>query len=103
MKAPPPAYQAATPALSVDKAFYKRIAEGSGRRLVESFTIPIRSGRAWKVPAGHVFRIVTVEGPQVGDLNIWNADNPRERLWASRPRQLHAAPLTTLDRLCAAL
>jgi len=43
-----------------------------------------------------VFRIVTVEGPQVGDLNIWNAHNPRERLWASRTRQAPAAHVTTL-------
>jgi uncharacterized protein len=99
----PPAYQATTPALSVDKAFYKRIAEIGGRRLIESFTIPIRSGRAWKAPAGHVFRIVTVEGPQVGDLNIWNASNPRERLWASRTRQLQAAHVTTFDRLWSTL
>jgi uncharacterized protein YcgI (DUF1989 family) len=103
MKDHPPAYQATTPALSVDKAFYKRVSEGAGRRLVESFTIPIRSGRAWKVPAGHVFRIVTVEGPQVGDLNIWNANNPRERLWASRTRQLQAAHVTTFDRLWSTL
>ena len=103
MKDHPPAYQATTPALSVDKAFYRQIAEASGRRLVESFVIPIRSGRAWKVPAGHVFRIVTVEGPQVGDLNIWNASNPRERLWASRTRQLQAAHVTTFDRLWSTL
>src|SRR5438874_11632497 len=90
MKDHPPAYQATTPALSVDKAFYRRIAEAPGRKLVEQFVIPIRSGRAWKVPAGHIFRIVTVEGPQVGDLNIWNASNPRERPWASRTRPLHA-------------
>jgi hypothetical protein len=103
MKDHPPAYQATTPALTVDKALYRRIAEGTGRRLVESFTIPIRSGRAWKVPAGHVFRIVTVEGPQVGDLNIWNLHNPRERLWASRTRQLQAAHVTTFDRLWSTL
>ena len=42
---------------------------------------------AWHVPAGHVFRIVTIDGPQVGDLNIWNLHNPRERMWASRSRQ----------------
>ena len=52
MKDHPPAYQATTPALSVDKAFYRRIAEAPGRKLVEQFVIPIRSGRAWKVPAG---------------------------------------------------
>ena len=103
MKDHPPAYLATTPALSVDKAFYRRIAEAPGRKLVDRFTIPIRSGRAWKVPAGHVFRIVTVEGPQVGDLNIWNADNPRERLWASRTRQLQAAHVSVFDRLWSTL
>jgi uncharacterized protein YcgI (DUF1989 family) len=99
----PPAYQATTPALTIDKAFYRRVAEGGGRRLIESFTIPIRSGRAWTVPAGHVFRIVTVEGPQVGDLNIWNRHNPRERLWASRTRQLQAAHVSVFDRLWSTL
>ena len=32
-------------------------------------------GRAFDVPAGHFFRIVSIEGPQVGDLNLWNAAN----------------------------
>ena len=104
MKDHPAAYQANQgSALTIDKAFYKRIAEGGGRKLVESFTIPIRTGRAWKVPAGHVFRIVTIEGPQVGDLNIWSQHNPRERLWASRTRQLQAAHVTTFDRLWSTL
>ena len=104
MKDHPAAYQANEgSALTVDKAFYQRIAEAAGRKLVEQFTIPIRTGRAWKVPAGHVFRIVTVEGPQVGDLNIWNAHNPRERLWASRTRQLQAAHVTVFDRLWSTL
>ena len=97
----PAAYQAAEgSALDVDKAFYRRIAEErEARTQTESFVIPIRTGRAWEVPAGHVFRIVTQEGPQVGDLNIWNLHNPRERLWASRSRQLQAAHVTTYDRL----
>ena len=71
--------------------------------LVETVEVPIRTGRAWTVPAGHVFRIVAPEGPQVGDLNIWNRDNPRERLWASRTRQLQAAHVTTFDRLWSTL
>lgn len=104
MKDHPPAYQSTSGSvLEVDKAFYKRIAEAPGRRLVESLTIPIRTGRAWTVPAGHVFRIVTVEGPQVGDLNIWNRHNPRERLWASRTRQLQAAHVSVYDRLWSTL
>ena len=85
--------------LDVDRRFYSAIAEDGNRKLVESFIIPIRSGRAWKIPAGHVCRIVTVEGAQVADLNLWNANDPRERLWASRTRQLQAAHVTTFDRL----
>ena len=98
--APEPAYQAsAGGALDVDRAFYTRIAERTATEVVEQFEIPIRSGRAWVVPQGRVCRIVTVEGPQVADLNVWNAENPRERFWASRTRQLQATHVTTFDRL----
>ena len=73
------------------------------RTLVESIVVPIRSGYAWNVPAGHVFRIVTIEGPQVADLNMWNLHNPRERMWASRTRQLQQAHVSTFDRLWSTL
>ena len=85
--------------LDVDRDFYTAIAEDRGREKVDSFVIPIRSGRAWRIPAGHVCRIVTIEGPQVADLNLWNANDPRERLWAARTRQLQAAHVSTFNRL----
>lgn len=94
------AYQAtAGGPLDVNRDFYTAIAEDRGRELVETFHVPIRSGRAWHIPAGHVCRIVTIEGPQVADLNLWNANDPRERLWAARTRQLQAAHVTTFNRL----
>lgn len=94
------AYQAtAGGPLDVNRDFYAAVAADGGRELVESFVVPIRSGRAWRIPAGHVCRIVTIEGPQVADLNLWNADDPRERLWAARTRQLQAAHVTTFNRL----
>lgn len=71
--------------------------------LVESLVLPIRSGVGWKIPAGHVCRITTIEGPQVADLNLWNVNDPRERFWASRTKQLHAAHLTTFNRLWSTL
>lgn len=40
---------------------------------------------------------------RLGDLNIWNAHNPRERFWASRTKQLHASHVTTHDRLWSCL
>jgi uncharacterized protein YcgI (DUF1989 family) len=99
----PAAYQASPGSpLTPDRGFYDRVA-AAGRTLTERFTVPIRTGRAWEVPAGHVFRIVTTSGPQVGDLNIWNRHNPRERLWAARTRQLQAAHVTVYDRLWSTL
>ena len=59
------AYQGS--ALDVDEDFYGRIGKDTdNREIVDEFTVPIRSGQAWEVPAGHVCRITTVEGPQVG-------------------------------------
>ncbi|KAK1671622.1 hypothetical protein BDP55DRAFT_288468 [Colletotrichum godetiae] len=96
---PVPAYlPTAGSVLTVDKELYGS-AQQAKRVLVEEFTLPIRSGRAWKAPAGSIVRISTPEGPQVGDLNIWNAHNPRERFWASRTKQLHASHVSTGDRL----
>jgi len=86
-----------------DRAFYIRVAETTARELAEDFIIPIRSGKAWRVPAGHICRISTPEGPQVGDLNIWSLQNPREKFWASRTKQLHAAHVSTFDRLWSCL
>jgi uncharacterized protein YcgI (DUF1989 family) len=90
--------------LAVDRPFYDALArETTGRTLVDGFTVPIRSGRAWPVRAGQLCRIVTVEGPQVADFNCWNLHDPRERFWASRTKQLHAAHVSTYDRLWSTL
>jgi uncharacterized protein len=90
--------------LDVDRKLYGRIAAETGARtLVDRFVVPRRSGRAWPVRAGQLFRIVAVDGPQVADLNVWSLGNPRERFWASRTRQLHQAHVTTFDRLWSCL
>ncbi|WP_067479986.1 urea carboxylase-associated family protein [Nocardia amamiensis] len=101
MATPPATYQASSDGpLTVDRSFYDLIARKlEARELVERFSIPIRSGQAWEVPAGHVCRIVTVEGPQVGDFNVWNRHDPRERMWAARTRQLQRAHISTYDRI----
>jgi uncharacterized protein YcgI (DUF1989 family) len=96
---PAPAYQKPP----IDTKFYKSVADDETRTLIESFVIFPRSGRAWKVPAGHVFWLSTPEGPQVGDLNIWNFNNPRERFWAARTRQLQASHVSVGDRLWSVL
>jgi uncharacterized protein YcgI (DUF1989 family) len=101
MSYPHAAYQATTGgALDIDREFYQRFSAAPDRReLVDSFVIPIRSGHAWTLPQGHLCRIVTTEGPQVGDFNVWNRHDPRERMWAARTRQLQRAHVTTHDRI----
>lgn len=86
--------------------FYSELCKtgaGADRKLIHSYTIPPRSGYAWEVAAGCIFRLTTPTGPQVGDLNIWNRHNPRERFWASRTRQLHSSHVSVGDRLWSTL
>ncbi|KAF2143291.1 uncharacterized protein K452DRAFT_297049 [Aplosporella prunicola CBS 121167] len=106
--APQPAYLPAPGSILFPPTeLYSRIASTattpSAREPLTTLTIPPRSGAAWHVPAGSVFRLSTPEGPQVGDLNIWSAANPRERFWASRTRQLHASHVSIGDRLWSCL
>jgi len=82
-----------------DRALYGRIGnETSSRKLVERLTVAPRSGRAWPLRAGQVCRVVLVEGPQVGDLNLWNRHDPRERFWSGRTKQLQSAHMEVFDR-----
>ena len=43
------------------------------------------------------------EGPQVGDLNLWNAYDLTERFYSGKTRALHATHLSTGDRLWSTL
>lgn len=58
-----------------------------------------RDAATFNVPAGYFFRIVSVEGSQVGDLNLWNANNLSEQFFSGKTRQLHASHVSTGDRL----
>jgi hypothetical protein len=35
----------------INKAFYDKIRTSKSRQITQDFTIPIRTGQAWKVPA----------------------------------------------------
>ena len=70
---------------------------------ISETVVPPRAGRAFDVPAGHFFRIVSIEGSQVGDLNLWNAANLAERFYSGKTRALNATHLTTGSRLWSVL
>jgi len=61
--------------------------------------VPPREARLFEVAAGQVFRIRSVEGAQVGDLNLWSAANLHERFYSGKTRALHGTHLSTGDRL----
>ncbi len=61
--------------------------------------VPPRDARCFRVPAGHFFRIHSVEGPQVGDLNLFNADDLAERFYSGKTRALHGSHITTGARM----
>jgi len=58
-----------------------------------------RDASCFEVPAGHFFRISSVEGPQVGDLNLWNRDDLSERFYSGKTRALHGTHITTGERM----
>lgn len=65
---------------------------------VAEVIVPPRDARCWEVPAGHFCRIVSIEGSQVGDLNLWNAKDLTERFYSGKTRALHGTHLGVGDR-----
>ena len=61
--------------------------------------VPAREARCFDVPAGCFARLVSVEGPQVGDLNLWAAGDLSERFYSGKTRALHGTHLSTGDRM----
>lgn len=87
--------------IAADMALYARARERL-TRVSETLVAP-RTGRVIPVPAGHFLRIHSVEGPQVGDLNLWNAHDLSERFFSGKTRALHGTHVTTGHRLWSTL
>ncbi|WP_421905111.1 urea carboxylase-associated family protein [Mameliella sp.] len=71
----------------------------AGAEVTRTTYAPPRDACTFTVPAGQFFRITSVEGPQVGDLNLWNAHDLGERFYSGKTRALHGTHVTTGDRL----
>ena len=84
----------------VDLAALRKVREPA--KLARTLRVPPRDGGCIFVPAGAFFRIVSVEGPQVGDLNLWNAHDLTERFYSGKTRALHGTHLDAGDRLWSA-
>jgi uncharacterized protein YcgI (DUF1989 family) len=84
-----------------DLAAYQAAREGWEK--VDEMIVPPREARSFSVPAGSFFRIVSIEGPQVGDLNLWAAEDLNERFFSGKTRALHGTHLSTGDQLWSCL
>ena len=70
-----------------------------GAERVRAVVVPPRQAACFDVKAGEFFRISSVEGPQVGDLNLWNSNDISERFFSGKTRALHGTHVSTGDRL----
>lgn len=75
----------------------------AGYEKTDEVLVPPRDARCFRVPAGGAFRITSVEAPQVGDLNLWHADDLTERFFSGKTRALHGTHVSTGDRLWSVL
>ena len=80
-----------------DLALYARARAGAVK--VAEVIAPPREAACFEVAAGQFFRISCIEGPQVGDLNLWNAQDLGERFYSGKTRALHGTHVTTGERL----
>ena len=79
-----------------------RQARASAKKVNEVLVQP-RDARCFHAVAGQVFRISSIEGPQVGDLNLWAADNLAERFYSGKTRALHGTHITVGDRMWSSM
>ena len=78
-----------------------RAARKSAVKTSETLVAP-RDAACFTVPRGHFFRITSMEGPQVGDLNLWNAADLSERFYSGKTRALHGTHLGHGERMWSA-
>ena len=79
-----------------------RAARAGAEKIAEAVAAP-REAATWRVAAGQFFRVSSVEGPQVGDMNLWAAGDLSERFFSGKTRALHGSHVSTGDRLWSCL
>ena len=70
---------------------------------VDEIIIPPRDAKCFEIKAGYFFRIESIDGPQVGDLNLFNANNYKEKFYSGKTRALHGTHLSLKDQMWSSL
>ncbi len=83
-----------------DIAYYKRLLACRPKfKLKDKFMIQPENGRGFIVKSGQAFRVVEIEGPQIGDVWFYNEDDPKEHFWSNRTFVLEGAYLKRFNRI----
>ena len=61
--------------------------------------IPPRRAKTFEVKSGNFFRIESIEGPQVGDLNLFQLNNFDEKFYSGKTRALYGTHLSVGDKM----
>ena len=80
-----------------DMAIYQKARQDLS--LIDEIMIPPRDAKCFTIPQGYFARIICPESPQVGDLNLWNANDLTEKFYSGKTRALHGTHVSTGDQL----
>tara|TARA_B110000444_G_scaffold255893_1_gene291180 strand:- start:368 stop:1231 length:864 start_codon:yes stop_codon:yes gene_type:complete len=68
-------------------------------KIVTEIIVPPRDAKTFEVKKGQFFRIESIEGSQVGDLNLFKANNLDEKFYSGKTRALYGTHLSTGDKM----
>ncbi len=66
---------------------------------INEILIPPRDAKCFEVKRGNFFRIESIDGPQVGDLNLFNLNNLEEKFFSGKSRAFYGTHLSTGDKM----
>ena len=65
----------------------------------DEIIISPRDAKTFEVKSGDFFRIESIDGPQVGDLNLFQLDNFDEKFYSGKTRALYGTHLSVGDKM----
>ena len=66
---------------------------------INEVIIPPRDAKTFEVKSGNFFRIESIDGPQVGDLNLFQLNNLEEKFYSGKTRALYGTHLSVGDKM----
>ena len=85
---------------SIDQSNLKVLHEARKNiKKIDEIIIPPRDAKTFEVKFGNFFRIESIDGPQVGDFNLFKLDNLNERFYSGKSRALYGTHLSVGDKM----